>query len=348
MEWSEFNDSADRHTSVSGWWSSAGVRSGEAGSWMSAPAGASRRSPPRVRPARRASSWPPDIPAEMLASGVNVPRRPAWATSSSCSRTPPASIFRRRASTPPSGRAGESSSSLTRRAPRGASEAFSPGRADGDQLVGRARSGPLPLDSDEDDDGAAGCAHASGRNARAPLPAHPAAIGGLLEGEVGSRRSPGAGRGHLRVRLPEHFTAYISAISAPIRAMIEQHGRGPGRGLDAITVAAADAGGGSAAELLERGATRLGNRLAPTSSAGRPRRRSCVPRRRTTSVLPVASSSRRRTSFYAERRSVDAMTCCAPRPALVMQSGRRRRWICSSGAPLAGNFGSLAQPTRRA
>jgi hypothetical protein len=56
------------------------------------------------------------------------------------------------------------------------------GRADGDQLVGRARSGPLPLDSDEDDDGAVGRAPAPARNARAPLRPTPAAIGGLLEG----------------------------------------------------------------------------------------------------------------------------------------------------------------------
>jgi len=45
---------------------------------------------------------------------------------------------------------------------------------------------------------------------------------------------------------PEHFTAYIRAISAPIRAMIEQHaGEAQEEAWDAITQAAADAGGGS-------------------------------------------------------------------------------------------------------
>jgi hypothetical protein len=45
---------------------------------------------------------------------------------------------------------------------------------------------------------------------------------------------------------PEHFTAYIRAISAPIRAMIEQHaGDAQEQAWDAITQAAADAWGGS-------------------------------------------------------------------------------------------------------
>jgi hypothetical protein len=45
---------------------------------------------------------------------------------------------------------------------------------------------------------------------------------------------------------PEHFTAYIRAIAAPIRAMIEQHaGDAQEEAWDAITQAAADAGGGS-------------------------------------------------------------------------------------------------------
>jgi hypothetical protein len=45
---------------------------------------------------------------------------------------------------------------------------------------------------------------------------------------------------------PEHFTAYIRAISAPIRAMIEQHaGEAQEEAWDAITQAAAHAGGGS-------------------------------------------------------------------------------------------------------
>ena len=45
---------------------------------------------------------------------------------------------------------------------------------------------------------------------------------------------------------PEHFTAYVRAIAAPIRAMIEQHaGEAQEEAWDAITQAAADAGGGS-------------------------------------------------------------------------------------------------------
>jgi hypothetical protein len=45
---------------------------------------------------------------------------------------------------------------------------------------------------------------------------------------------------------PEHFTAYVRAISAPIRAMIEQHaGEAQEAAWDAITQAAADAWGAS-------------------------------------------------------------------------------------------------------
>ena len=44
---------------------------------------------------------------------------------------------------------------------------------------------------------------------------------------------------------PVHFTAYVRAISAPIRAMIEQYaGEAQEEAWDAITQAAADAGGG--------------------------------------------------------------------------------------------------------
>jgi hypothetical protein len=44
---------------------------------------------------------------------------------------------------------------------------------------------------------------------------------------------------------PEHFTAYVRAIAAPIRAMIEQHaGDSQDEAWDAITRAAADVGGG--------------------------------------------------------------------------------------------------------
>jgi hypothetical protein len=45
---------------------------------------------------------------------------------------------------------------------------------------------------------------------------------------------------------PEHFTAYVRAVAAPIRAMIEQYaGEAQEEAWDAITQAAADAGGGS-------------------------------------------------------------------------------------------------------
>ena len=45
---------------------------------------------------------------------------------------------------------------------------------------------------------------------------------------------------------PEHFTAYVRSISAPIRAMIEQHaGEAQEEAWNAITEAAAHAGGGS-------------------------------------------------------------------------------------------------------
>jgi hypothetical protein len=45
---------------------------------------------------------------------------------------------------------------------------------------------------------------------------------------------------------PQQFTAYVRAIAAPIRAMIEQHaGEAQEEAWDAITQAAADAYGGS-------------------------------------------------------------------------------------------------------
>lgn len=44
---------------------------------------------------------------------------------------------------------------------------------------------------------------------------------------------------------PQEFTAYVRAISAPIRAMIEQHaGEAQEEAWDAITQAAAEVGGG--------------------------------------------------------------------------------------------------------
>jgi SAM-dependent methyltransferase len=73
----------------------------------------------------------------------------------------------------------------------------------------------------------------------------PAAIGGLLEGGGFSNVVVEQDEVAFEFDSPEHFTAYVRAISAPIRAMIEQHaGDGQEEAWDAITQAAADAGGG--------------------------------------------------------------------------------------------------------
>jgi len=74
----------------------------------------------------------------------------------------------------------------------------------------------------------------------------PAAIGGLLEGGGFSDVAVERDEVTFEFDSPEHFTAYIRAIAAPIRAMIEQHaGDAREEAWDAITRAAADAGGGS-------------------------------------------------------------------------------------------------------
>ena len=50
---------------------------------------------------------------------------------------------------------------------------------------------------------------------------------------------------------PEHFTTYVRAIAAPIRAMIEQNaGEAQEAAWDAITQAAADAAGDSKPMIL--------------------------------------------------------------------------------------------------
>ena len=75
----------------------------------------------------------------------------------------------------------------------------------------------------------------------------PAAIGGLLEGGGFSEVAVERAEVVFEFDSAEHFTAYVRAIAAPIRAMIEQHA-GEGQeedAWDAITQAAADAGGGS-------------------------------------------------------------------------------------------------------
>ena len=74
----------------------------------------------------------------------------------------------------------------------------------------------------------------------------PAAIGGLLEGGGFSKVAVEQDEVTFEFDSPEHFTAYIRAISAPIRAMIEQYaGEAQEEAWGAITHAAADAGGGS-------------------------------------------------------------------------------------------------------
>jgi SAM-dependent methyltransferase len=74
----------------------------------------------------------------------------------------------------------------------------------------------------------------------------PAAIGGLLEGGGFSEVAVERNEVIFEFDSPEHFTAYVRAIAAPIRAMIEQHaGAAQEEAWDAITRAAADFGGGS-------------------------------------------------------------------------------------------------------
>jgi SAM-dependent methyltransferase len=73
----------------------------------------------------------------------------------------------------------------------------------------------------------------------------PAAIGGLLEGGGFSEVAVEQAEVTFEFDSPAHFTAYVRAIAAPIRAMIEQHaGEAQEEAWEAITQAAADAGGG--------------------------------------------------------------------------------------------------------
>jgi hypothetical protein len=74
----------------------------------------------------------------------------------------------------------------------------------------------------------------------------PAAIGGLLEGGGFSKVTVEQDEVTFEFDSPEDFTAYIRAISAPIRAMIERYaGEAQEAAWDAITQAAVDAGDGS-------------------------------------------------------------------------------------------------------
>jgi enediyne biosynthesis protein CalE5 len=74
----------------------------------------------------------------------------------------------------------------------------------------------------------------------------PAAISGLLEGGGFSKIVVEQDEVTFTFDSPEHFTAYIRAIAAPIRAMIEAYaGEAQEEAWDAITQAAADARGDS-------------------------------------------------------------------------------------------------------
>lgn len=74
----------------------------------------------------------------------------------------------------------------------------------------------------------------------------PAAIGGLLEGGGFSEVTVEQTEVIFEFGSPEQFTAYVRAISAPIRAMIEQFaGVAQEAAWDAITQAAAETGNGS-------------------------------------------------------------------------------------------------------
>jgi hypothetical protein len=73
----------------------------------------------------------------------------------------------------------------------------------------------------------------------------PAAISGLLEGGGFLQVAVEQAEVVYEFDSPEHFTAYVRAIAAPIRAMIERHaGDAQEEAWNAITQAAAEAGGG--------------------------------------------------------------------------------------------------------
>lgn len=73
-----------------------------------------------------------------------------------------------------------------------------------------------------------------------------AALGGLLEGGGFSEVAVEQAEVTFEFDSPEHFTAYVRAIAAPIRAMIAQHaGEAQEEAWGAITQAAAEAAGGA-------------------------------------------------------------------------------------------------------
>jgi SAM-dependent methyltransferase len=89
----------------------------------------------------------------------------------------------------------------------------------------------------------------------------PDAIGGLLEGGGFSNVVIEQAEVIFEFDSPEHFTAYVRAIAAPIRAMIERNaGEAQEAAWDSITQAAADATGGD-------GPVRLSNAVLLASAA---------------------------------------------------------------------------------
>ena len=73
----------------------------------------------------------------------------------------------------------------------------------------------------------------------------PEALGGLLEGGGFRDIAVESAEVVYEFESPEHFTTYVRAIAAPVRAMIAQHASDAEEEWDAITQAAADASGGS-------------------------------------------------------------------------------------------------------
>lgn len=74
----------------------------------------------------------------------------------------------------------------------------------------------------------------------------PAALGGLLEGGGFSEVDVERAEVTFEFDSPQHFTAYVRAIAAPIRAMIEQHaGEAQEEAWEAITQAATELAGDS-------------------------------------------------------------------------------------------------------
>jgi enediyne biosynthesis protein CalE5 len=74
----------------------------------------------------------------------------------------------------------------------------------------------------------------------------PEALAGLLEGAGFANVTVERAEVTFEFDSPAHFTAYVRAIAAPVRALIEQHGgEAQEEAWDAITQAATAAGGGS-------------------------------------------------------------------------------------------------------